>query len=87
MKLLIHMNMPSGKNDGTHQVILDMPGFNSMLELVIAMENRGSSSILYGDQLVYERADNNTRTWTSRGPLIINFAHVGKVAEYYEGKS
>jgi hypothetical protein len=83
MKLSIHMNMPSGKNDGTHQVILDVPGFTSLLALADNMVG----DIIYGDQLVYERADNGTRTWTSRGPLIVNFAHIGKIAEYYEGKS
>ena len=83
MKLLIHMNMPSGKNDGTHQVILDVPEIRTLYELPLLI----GGGLLIGNQLVYERADNNTRTWTSRGPLIINFEHVGKVAEYYEGKS
>jgi len=83
VKLLIHMNMPSGKNDGTHQVILDVPDMKTLNDVSYLI----GQGYLLGDHLVYERADNNTRTWASRGPLVVNWEHIGKVAEYYEGKS
>ena len=83
MKLLINMNMPSGKNDGTHQVILDMPAVTSLADLPFHL----SGGYMYGDHLVYDRVGNTARTWASRGPMIVNWDHIGKIAEYYEGKS
>lgn len=83
MKLLIHMNMPSGKNDGTHQLILDVPEIRTLEDLPYHL----AGGILRGDHLIYERIGVDARTWSSRGPMIVNWAHVGKVAEYYEGKS
>ena len=81
MKLLIHMNMPSGRNDGTHQIILDMPDVFVLANLPSQLKQ----GYLYGTHITYEWGDNNTRTWSSRGPMIVNFTHVGKIAEYYEG--
>jgi hypothetical protein len=81
MKLLIHMNMPSGKNDGTHQLILEMPSVAVLADLPFFLKQ----GYLYGTHLIYDRVDNNTRTWSSRGTMIINVAHIGKIAEYYEG--
>jgi len=81
MKLLIHMNMPSGKNDGTHQLILEMPSVAVLADLPFFFKQ----GYLHGTHLIYDRADNNTRVWSSRGTMIINVAHIGKIAEYYEG--
>lgn len=82
MKLLLHMNMPSGKNDGTHQLIMDVPELSSMRDLAHVISH--ATGVLYGDQLLYERLGDGRRVWHSRGPIIVNFAHVGKIAEYYE---
>ena len=84
MKLLIHMNMPSGKNDGTHQIILDVPPMESLHDLAQALGGKG---LLHGNHLLYDRANSGARVWRSRGPLIVNFAHIGKIAEYYEGEN
>ena len=84
MKLLLHMNMPSGNNDGTHQVILHVPEITSLAELPMLISHTGG--MLYGEHYVYQRAGTSARReWRSRGPLLVNFAHVGKVAVYYEG--
>lgn len=85
MKLLLHMNMPSGKNDGTHQLIMDAPEVSSLLDVAHLIAR--ASGILHGNHLLYERLGDGRRVWRSRGPIIINFAHVGKIAEYYEGEN
>ena len=49
MKILLHMNMPSGGNDGTHQVILNMQDISSLDALMdYITENQG---ILFGEHL------------------------------------
>ena len=83
MKLLLHMNMPSGNNDGTHQVILNVPGLDKLDNLPALLSH--NNGMLYGHHYVYDRVGVNTREWRSRGPMVVNFAHVGKVAVYYEG--
>lgn len=81
MKLLLHMNMPSGRNDGTHQIILDVPDMGSMADLPYSAR----SGFLHGDHLIYERVG-DAKKWIVRGPMAVNLAHVGKIAEYYEGE-
>jgi hypothetical protein len=81
MKLLLHMNMPSGRNDGTHQLILDVPEMQSLDDLTYL----DGGGFLRGDHLIYERTG-DTKRWITRGPMAVNLAHVGKVAEYYEGE-
>jgi hypothetical protein len=81
MKLLLSMNMPSGGND-SHQIILNMPAVSSLGWLAnYIKENEG---LLLGEHLVYDRTGNGKRIWKSRGPLLVNASHVGKIAEYYE---
>ena len=82
MKLLLHMNMPSGNNDGTHQVILNVPEIASLAELPALISHTGG--MLYGEHYVYDRLAVG-RAWRNRGSLLVNFAHVGKVAVYNEG--
>lgn len=84
MKLLLHMNMPSGRNDGTHQLIMELPNVASMAEVAEVIDN--TNGVLRGDHLLYERLGNGQRVWRSRGAVLVNFAHVGKIAEYYEGE-
>lgn len=85
MKLLLHMNMPSGGNDGTHQVILNVPAVAMFAELPAHVaENRG---ILMGEHLVFDRDRSGERIWKVRGPLLVNMDHVGKIAVYYEGEN
>lgn len=82
MKFLLHMNMPSGGNDGTHQVILSIEGVDSLDALSsYIVENQG---ILFGQHLVYDRDHADRRVWRVRGPLIVNMDHVGKIAVYKE---
>ena len=83
MKLLLHMNMPSGSNDGTHQVILSVPDLTSLGDLPALISHTGG--MLYGRHLVFDRIGGQ-RSWRDRGPLLVNFTHVGKVAVYYEGE-
>lgn len=80
MKLLLHMNMPSGQNDGTHQIILEMPTLAALTDLAPHIED----GFLLGNHLVYSLV-HGKREWISRGPMAVNFDHVGKIAEYYEG--
>jgi len=82
VKLLLHMNMPSGNNDGTHQVILSVPEISSLDELPALLSH--ANGLLYGDHYVFDRVG-HARAWRNRGPMLVNFAHVGKVAVYYEG--
>lgn len=85
MKILLHMNMPSGGNDGTHQVILNMQNISSLDALMdYITENQG---ILFGEHLVYDRDRAGRRHWRVRGPLLVNMDHVGKIAAYYEGEN
>lgn len=85
MKFLLHMNMPSGGNDGTHQVILSIEGVNSLDALMsYIVENQG---ILFGQHLLYDRDRDGRRVWRVRGPLLVNMDHVGKVAVYHEGEN
>lgn len=84
MKLLIHMNMPSGKNDGTHQLILDIPHLESLHDL---SHELGSKGLLYGIHMLYDRSNSGARVWRSRGLMVVNVAHIGKIAEYYEGEN
>lgn len=95
MKVLVFLNMPAGnaavssasmeENTGflTHQIILDMPGVTSLEELAFEMASR-RIHFLYGDHMIYERVGRE-KVWKNRGPMIINMAHVGKIAPYYEG--
>jgi hypothetical protein len=85
MKFLLHMNMPSGGNDGTHQIIMSIEGVNSLDALSsYIVENQG---ILFGQHLVYDRDRADRRVWKVRGPLLVNMDHVGKIAAYYEGEN
>lgn len=83
MKILVFMNMPAGDSAGhsTHQVILDAPGVADLRELAFSLTNK---KFLHGDHMIYERVG-NAKVWKNRGPMIINLAHVGKIAPYYEG--
>lgn len=82
MKLLLHMNMPSGANDGTHQIILYVPEVTTLGELPALISH--TNGMLYGRHMVFDRVSGQ-RSWRDRGPMLVNFAHVGKVAVYYEG--
>lgn len=84
MKLLLHMNMPSGQNDGTHQVIMSVPELRSLADLPAMISH--THGILHGRHLVYDRLGGGQRSWRDRGPMLVNFAHVGKIAVYYEGE-
>lgn len=85
MKILLHMNMPSGGNDGTHQVIMNVPSISTLEDLSAHItENQG---ILLGQHLVYDRDRLDRRVWKVRGPLLVNMDHVGKIAVYYEGEN
>lgn len=82
MKLLLHMNMPSGANDGTHQVILNVSELTDIRDLPALVSH--TENLLVGDHLIYDRASDGRRIWKTRGPLIINMDHVGKIAPYNE---
>lgn len=85
MKVLLHMNMPSGGNDGTHQVILNVPNVATLEDLSAHItENQG---ILMGEHLVFDRDRSDRRIWKVRGPMLVNMGHVGKIAVYYEGEN
>ena len=100
MKLLVFMNMPAGAamvpaapfgsvqgdvpavETGylTHQIILDVPSIGS-LRLLPQLVGDG---YLIGEHMVYERVG-GVKRWKSRGPMLINMAHVGKIAPFFEG--
>lgn len=93
MKLLVFMNMPAGSaslgtDDPagyiTHQIILDVPLIDMFSELAEYLPIRGG--YLMGEHLIYERMGRE-KVWKRRGPMLINMAHVGKIAPYYEGGS
>jgi hypothetical protein len=85
MKVLLHMNMPSGGNDGTHQVILNVPNVATLEDLSAHITE--SQGILMGEHLVFDRDRSGERIWRVRGPLLVNMDHVGKIAVYYEGEN
>jgi 6-pyruvoyl-tetrahydropterin synthase len=84
VKLLLHMNMPSGSNDGTHQVIFSIPGIDDLGRLAALI--REKEGVLHGHHYIFDRI-NGERIWRNRGEMVINFAHVGKIDVYYEGKN
>lgn len=82
MKLLLHMNMPSGGNDGTHQVILNVPNLDALFDLPMLISH--TDGMLLGEHLTYDRDRDGRRIWKTRGPMIVNMDHVGKIAAYNE---
>lgn len=85
MKILLHMNMPSGGNDATHQVILNVPNIATLDDLSAHITE--SQGILSGQHLVYDRDSIGRRVWKVRGPMLVNMDHVGKIVVYYEGEN
>jgi hypothetical protein len=81
VRVLFHMNMPSGSNDLVHQVIGEVP-HRSIGELAAALHHQSFITI---DYVSYERQKTGEKKWRSRGEMLLNTAHIGKVAEYYEG--
>lgn len=81
MRFLFYMNMPSGGNDLIHQVIGEVD-CKSLTELRDIMERQDFLTI---NHLTYDRQPSGGKRFRSRGEMILNTSHIGKVAAYYEG--
>lgn len=81
MRFLFHMNMPSGGNDMVHQVVgkVDCKSLGELREMM------DRQTFLMIDHTTYERIPEVGKRWRSRGEMLLNTAHIGKVAVYYEG--
>ena len=81
MRFLFHMHMPSGGNDLVHQVVGNVD-CGSLGELREMMDRQTFLTI---DHTTYERMPEGGKRWRSRGNMLLNTAHVGKVSVYHEG--
>jgi hypothetical protein len=75
------MNMPAFEGKMVHQVTLEMLGVNSIQELCKLM-NR--DEFITGTQWYHRKMPTGEIFWQDRGELVVNTAHIGKVAEFIE---
>ena len=80
MKVIFTMNMASGANDLSHQLIARVQQKN-IIELVDYMEKNHFVVVEY---MKYQKHTDGTRSWRTLGPMVLGTAHIGKVAEYYD---
>jgi hypothetical protein len=93
MKILVFMNMPAGSaslgpadpSDAvgylTHQIILNVPDIGMLIDLPRHIADNGG--LLCGEHMIYERVGRE-KVWKRRGQMLINMAHVGKIAPYFD---
>ena len=76
MRLLFSLNMPSGGNDLVHQVVGELydDSFENVLDVV------EHSNFILIRHVTYERQPDGTRTWVTRGDMILNTYHIAKIA-------
>lgn len=80
MRFLITMNMPSAQGYLVHQVTIEHNA-KSCLEFCEMLNN---DVFIVGRQLYRKRSPNMESVWQDRGEIVLNTAHVGKVAEFVE---
>jgi len=80
VKFLITMNMPSAQGYLVHQVTIEHNA-KSCSELCDALNN---DVFIIGRQLYRKRTPSSEPIWQDRGDIVLNTAHVGKVAEFVE---
>ena len=80
MKFLITMNMPSAQGYLVHQVTIEHHA-RSCRELCEMLNN---DVFIMGRQLYRKRAPGMDAAWQDRGDIVLNTAHIGKVAEFVE---
>lgn len=81
MKFLITMNMPAFEGKLVHQVTLELPEVSSVAEFCKLM-NR--DEFITGTQWYHRKMPTGEIFWEDRGEMIVNTAHIGKVAEFIE---
>jgi hypothetical protein len=80
VKFLITMNMPSGQGYLVHQVTIE----HRAKSCVEFCEMLNTDVFIVGRQLYRKRSPNMEPIWQDRGEIVLNTAHIGKVAEFVE---
>ena len=82
MRFLMTLNMPAFEGRLVHQLTLDIPEARSLKELCLMM-NR--DEFIMGRHW-YRRKNMYTQEseWQDRNDVIVNTAHIGKVAEFID---
>lgn len=82
MRFMITLNMPAYEGRLVHQVTLDMPEIKSLRDLCVLM-NR--DEFILGRHWYRQKNPETQRAeWEDRNEIILNTAHIGKVAEFID---
>lgn len=79
MRFLFTMNMPSYTGNMVHQVVGDYP-VDTLEEL---MEMMGESDFITVTE-VYKDTEKRPAIYYTKGPIMLNCMHIGKVKEFTE---
>jgi hypothetical protein len=82
LRFLITLNMPAFEGRLVHQLTVEVAEARSLKELCILMNHE---EFIMGRHL-YRRKNIYTQEseWQDRGDVIVNTAHIGKVAEFID---
>ena len=82
MKFLVTLNMPTYDGNLTHQLTLELDAVNSLKDFYNLLNE---DEFIIGNHWFRKKNMYTQKSeWHDRGHIIINTAHIGKVAEFID---